>query len=246
MAQPRDAPRALVAWSGGKDAFLALGSAPAAGVRVVGLLTTATEGTDRTTMHGVRLELVRAQARMLGLPLRVVDLPPDCVNEEYERRMREAMGAAAAEGVTHVVHGDIRLEDVRAFRDRRLAKAGLHGVYPLWGGRTDALAHRFLQGGHEAFVVCIDGDVLPASFAGRLYDDAFLADLPPGVDPCGEDGEFHTFVHASPVFRAPIPCRVGRRWSEGRFHRADLVPGDVSSAPPRNPDLTGVPLHDGF
>lgn len=238
--------RAIVAWSGGKDAFMALGRVLAdPDVQVEGLLTTVTEDTGRVAGHHVRTELVATQARMLGLPLRTVALPAGCVNEEYDRRMGVAMEQVKAEGMTHIVHGDIHLDDVRAYRDERLSRIGLTGHYPLWGEDTTALARRFLERGHEAVVVAVDGEALGKELAGRAYDGTFLHDLPEGVDPCGEKGEFHTFVHNSPVFRAPIPFRTGAVTTrDGRFHTVDLVPGEASSAPSRNPDLSGVPLFE--
>lgn len=240
MARAREA---VCSWSGGKDAFLALGRALAdPALRVTRLFTTATGAA--TTMHGVPVELVQAQARLLGLPLDLVPLPENASNEQWEAAVGGYLRARRAEGATAVVHGDVHLADVRAWRDERYAAWNLEGIYPLWHQDTAGLAKRFLDGGHRAYVVLVDTDRLDASFCGRRYDQAFLDDLPDGVDPLGEEWAFHTFVDDSPVFRAAVPCRITGVDPNGRFVRARLVPGDASGAPPRNPDLCGVPLFD--
>ena len=208
-------PRALVAWSTGKDSAFALHVARERGeVEIVGLLTTLTSGYGRVSMHGVREDVLDAQATALQLPCRKVWIPPACVNADYERAMGEAMASARAEGVTRIVFGDLFLEDVRAYRERQLSGTGILPDFPLWGSDTAALAGRMVAGGLEATVVCVDPRRLPESFAGRRFDAAFLADLPAGVDPCGENGEFHTCVTGGPMFRdfvGVVPGEVVRR-----------------------------------
>jgi uncharacterized protein (TIGR00290 family) len=221
--------KALVAWSSGKDGAYALAQTRAAGeLDVVGLLTTVTEDYGRVSMHGVREEVLELQARASGLPLRRVRIPAGCVNTEYERRMGEAVVAARADGITHVVFGDIFLQDVRAYRERMLAGTGIAPVFPLWGRDTAALAHAMLAAGLAATVVCVDPRRLPESFAGRAYDCAFLDALPTGVDPCGENGEFHTCVTDGPMFSAPVPVRGGEIVSRDGFVFADLLPVELA------------------
>ena len=219
-------PRALVAWSTGKDSAFALHVVRQRGdVEIVGLLTTLTSGYGRVSMHGVREEVLDRQAAALGLPCRKVWIPPACVNADYERAMGEATAAARADGVARIVFGDLFLEDVRAYRERQLAGSGIAPEFPLWGSDTAALAARMVVSGLEATVVCVDPRRLPASFAARRFDAAFLADLPEGVDPCGENGEFHTFVHDGPIFAHPIAVARGdivRR--DDRFTYCDLLP----------------------
>jgi len=190
---------------------------------VVGLLTTFHEEADRVSMHAVRRELVEAQAAAAGLPLWSVGLPWPCPNEEYERRMGEEVARARDEGVTHVAFGDLFLEDVRDYRVRQLAGSGIEPLFPLWGRDTAALAREMVDGGLRAVITCVDPKQLPEEFAGRTYDAALLADLPEGVDPCGERGEFHTFCHAGPMFRDEIPIRVGETVSRDGFLFTDVV-----------------------
>jgi uncharacterized protein (TIGR00290 family) len=177
-------------------------------------------------MHGVRTALLRQQAEALGVPLDVVTIPPVCSNEVYEDRMRAALARYRAEGVTTAVFGDIFLEDVRRYREERLLQGGFTGLFPLWGRDSRELARYFLDLGFRAVLCCVDTRVLDASFAGRLYDADLLADLPPGADPCGENGEFHTFVFDGPLFARPIPYRLGAYvLREERFGYRDLLPG---------------------
>jgi uncharacterized protein (TIGR00290 family) len=216
--------KVLVSWSGGKDSALALHDVRAAW-EVAALLTTVTEEYDRISMHGVRTALLRQQAAALGLPLEVMLIPPGCPNDEYERRMRAALQRHAAAGVTGVVCGDLFLEDIRRYREERLFTAGLRGLFPLWGRDTRALAERFLDLGFRAVLCCVDTQALPAEFAGREYDAALLAALPVGVDPCGENGEFHTFVYDGPDFARPVAWRPGELVvRDGRFAFRDLLP----------------------
>jgi uncharacterized protein (TIGR00290 family) len=175
-------------------------------------------------MHGVRRELLARQARALGLPLVEILIPPTCVNDVYETRMAQAFAALPLSGVDAVAFGDLFLEDVRAYREQRLASADKRGVFPLWGQDTSALAREFLDAGFEATLVCVDPSALDRSFAGRRYDEQLLAELPAGVDPCGENGEFHTFVHAGPIFEAPIACATGDVVERDGFVFCDLIP----------------------
>ena len=217
--------RALLSWSGGKDSALALHHARTVGApRIEALLTTVTGAYDRISMHGVRTALLEAQAAALGLPLRVARIPAPCTNEEYERVMRAPLAAWRDEGGEAVVFGDLFLADVRAYRERLLAPTGVHALFPLWERATPALAREFVRLGFRAILVCVDPRQLDAAFCGRDYDDALLDALPPGVDPCGERGEFHTFVWDGPPFARPVPvarCAVVER--EG-FVFQDLEP----------------------
>lgn len=220
--------RLVLAWSGGKDSALALSELRGSGTEPVALLTTVTEEYERVSMHGVRRVLLRAQAVAAGLPLVEVSIPARCSNEIYEERMARALAGAELEGVEEVAFGDLFLADVRAYREARLAAAGKRGVFPLWGRDTGELARRFISEGFEAHLVCVDPDQLDPSFAGRSFEEELLADLPEGVDPCGENGEFHTFVHAGPVFGARIPCEVGEVSVREGFVFCDVHPGSAS------------------
>jgi uncharacterized protein (TIGR00290 family) len=164
------------------------------------------------------------QAEALDIPLVEVVIPPECVNDVYERRMAEAFAAPPLSSVEAVAFGDLFLEDVRAYREERLATAGKKGLFPIWGRETIALAREFLEGGFEATLVCVDSRALDRSFVGRRYDEQLLEELPPGVDPCGENGEFHTFVSAGPIFAAPVACETGAIVERDRFVFCDLVP----------------------
>jgi uncharacterized protein (TIGR00290 family) len=215
--------KVLVSWSSGKDSAWMLHKLkqdPA--IEIGGLLTTMNEAFDRVAMHAVRRSLVEAQARAAGVPLRTIPLPWPCTNEEYEARMRAAVSQAVDEGFTHVAFGDLFLEDVRAYREGRLAAAGKRGLFPLWGRDTADLASEFLDAGFEATVVCVDPRLLDASSCGRRYDE-LLAELPPSVDPCGENGEFHTFVSAGPIFAEPIVCKRGEIVEREGFFFCDLT-----------------------
>jgi uncharacterized protein (TIGR00290 family) len=218
----------VVCWSGGKDSCLALQRVlTRPDVRVEALLTTLTADFDRISMHGVRRELLEEQAKALGLPLRQVLISKGATNEEYEARMGEALASYRARGIETVVFGDLFLEDIRAYRERLLAKHGMRGLYPLWGLDTAALIRDFIAQGFKAALVCIDPQKLAPSFAGRLIDDAVLADLPPGVDPCGENGEFHTFVFDGPIFKAPVRFSFGEKVCRDSFWFCDLIPDRV-------------------
>src|SRR5450759_4054481 len=215
----------LFCWSGGKDSAMALHVLQSAhGYRVTALLTTVTEEYDRISMHGVRRELLERQAESLGLPLHAVLIPPHCINATYEARMKEALGEQLAQGVQRVAFGDIFLEDLRAYRERNLAQLGMAALFPIWKRDTRVRARECLRLGFRAIAVCVDPRVLDPSFAGRMLDESFFTDLPPGVDPCGENGEFHTFVFDGPVFRTPVRFAAGEKVLRDGFCFCDLLP----------------------
>lgn len=217
--------KALIAWSSGKDAAWALHEVRRAGSHdVVGALTTLTEHFGRVSMHGVRDSVLRAQCEAAGLPLTTVPIPYPCPNEIYEARMAQALAVARREGVTHIVFGDLFLEDIRAYREAKLAGTGITPVFPLWGRPTAALARAMIAGGLKARVVCLDPKLVPRSFAGRSFDEALLDELPPGVDPCAERGEFHTCVIGGPMFRHAVPVVSGELVERDGFVFADLAP----------------------
>ena len=213
-----------LSWSGGKDSALALWMLRREQREPEALITTVTESYERVSMHGVRRELLARQAEALGLPLIEIVIPPACVNDVYEARMAEAFAVAPLSAVEAVAFGDLFLEDVRAYREERLAAGGKRGLFPLWGRNTTALAREFLDAGFEATLVCVDPRALDGAFAGRRYDEKLLAELPPGVDPCGENGEFHTFVHAGPIFAQPVDCETGAIVERDGVVFCDLTP----------------------
>ncbi len=222
-------PKAVMSWSSGKDSAWALHEAlQADDLDIVGLLTTVSETHDRVAMHGVRDELLDAQIAALGLPCMKVMLPTPCPNSTYEARMAAATAGLKADGVTHVIFGDLFLEDIRAYRLARMAEAGMTAVFPLWGRETATLAAGMIAGGLVAHVATVDPSRLDASFSGRPFDAAFLADLPPGIDPCGENGEFHTFVSDAPIFCAPIAIRTGETVTRDGFVYTDLLPDSAA------------------
>jgi uncharacterized protein (TIGR00290 family) len=225
MSEARVPEDVLFCWSGGKDSAMALHALREQGdCRATALLTTITEEYDRISMHGVRRVLLERQAQSIGLPLHAVPIPPQCINAIYEQRMKEALAAHFARGVRRVVFGDIFLEDLRVYREKNLALAGMQAVFPIWKRDTRELAREFVRLGFRAITVCVDPRVLDASFAGRELDASFFEDLPFGVDPCGENGEFHTFVFDGPIFCAPIPVRVGEKVVRDGFCFCDLLP----------------------
>jgi len=216
-------PKALVAWSSGKDGAWALHEVRRAGdVEVVGALTTVTDTFGRVSVHGLREELLLAQVDACGLPPWIVRIPYPCPNEVYEREMAVAMAKALAQGITHVVFGDLFLEDVRRYREERLAPIGMSPLFPLWGRPTDGLAREMIAAGVEAHLVAVDLKKLPARFAGRRFDSSLLADLPDGIDPCGENGEFHSFVAAGPMLRHAVPVAIGETVERDGMAYADL------------------------
>jgi uncharacterized protein (TIGR00290 family) len=219
-------PKAVIAWSSGKDSAWALLEARRAGdYEIVGALTTVTKTFGRVSMHGVREELLRAQLEAAGLPAIVVHIPFPCPNEIYEQKMAAAMTDAKQAGITHIVFGDLFLEDVRAYRERQLAGTGITPVFPLWGRPTAALARDMIEAGVEARLSTVDLRKLPASFAGRRFDNALLAALPSEADPCGENGEFHSFVSAGPMLAGKIAVKVGETVERDGFAYADFLPG---------------------
>jgi uncharacterized protein (TIGR00290 family) len=216
--------RALISWSTGKDSAFALHQVRLAGeFDVVAALTTVTEAFDRVSIHGVSQEILRAQCEAAGLPLRVVPIPYPCPNEIYETRMGEAVARAVAEGITHIIFGDLFLAEIRAYREQKLAGTGLTPLFPLWQRPTLPLAHAMIESGMEAYLATVDLSKLPAEFAGRKFDLQLLADLPDGVDPCGENGEFHTCVVAGPIFSHRIPVAIGERVERDGYGYCDLV-----------------------
>ncbi len=219
-------PRALLSWSSGKDAAWSLHVLRQQGdVEVVGLLTTINRTFERVAMHAVRETLLEAQAAAAGLPLWKVDIPFPCPNEAYEAAMGAACAKAVAESVEVMAFGDLFLEDVRAYRIQKLAGTGLEPRFPLWGRDTAALAREMIAGGLKATLTCVDPKALDASFAGRAFNAALLADLPPSVDPCGERGEFHSFAWDGPMFSHPVPIQRGEVVERDGFVFADLLPG---------------------
>jgi diphthamide synthase (EF-2-diphthine--ammonia ligase) len=203
-------PKALIAWSSAKDSAWALHEVRrAGGLDIVGALTTVTEAFGRVSMHGVREELLRMQLGAAGLRAIVVHIPYPCPNEIYEQKMAAAMHGAKAAGVTHIIFGDLFLEDVRAYRERQLAGTGITPIFPIWGRPTRTLAHEMIDAGLEAHLSTVDLKKLPGSFAGRRFDGALLEALPVGTDPCGENGEFHSFVSAGPMLSGKVAIKLG-------------------------------------
>ncbi len=221
----------LFCWSGGKDSAMALHTLLLQKeFRVTALLTTVTEGYDRISMHGVRRELLELQAESIGFPLHEVRIPPQCVNPIYEARMEQALRQHYDQGVRKVAFGDIFLEDLRAYREKNLARMGMTALFPIWKRDTCELVRYFQANRFRAIAVCIDPKVLDTRFAGRELDEPFFRDLPPNADPCGENGEFHTFVFDSPIFRWPIPVRTGVVVHRDGFVFCDLLSVEHSAA----------------
>ena len=221
----------LFCWSGGKDSAMALHALlQQQQFHVAALLTTVTEGYNRISMHGVRRELLLQQAESIGLPLHEVRIPPQCVNPVYEARMEHALQIFYDQGVRKVAFGDIFLEDLRAYREKNLARIGMTALFPIWKRDTRELVRSFHAQGFRAIAACIDPKVLAPSFAGRELDDSFFRDLPPSADPCGENGEFHTFVFDGPIFRWPIPVRNGEIVYRDGFVFCDLLPAMQGAA----------------
>jgi uncharacterized protein (TIGR00290 family) len=217
-----------MSWSSGKDSTFAL-QCVGPDIEVTRLLVTVNEEADRVAMHAVRRSLLEQQADRLGLPLYVVPIPSPCPNEVYEARMGEALKVASLEGVCAMVFGDLFLEDVRLYRERTLAPTGIVPVFPLWSRPTTELARQIVTTGIRAVLTCVDPAQLSPSFVGRPFDEDLLADLPPAVDPCGERGEFHTFVWDAPLFSSPIPIRTGERVTRGGFEFCDVLPREARS-----------------
>jgi uncharacterized protein (TIGR00290 family) len=247
-----ETPRAWMSWSSGKDSTLALHAIRTAGdVDVIGLLTTVNSTADRVAMHAVRRSLLEAQADALGLSLYVVELPWPCSNDVYEELMDSAVVDARQSGVEFMVFGDLFLEDIRAYRERSLEGSGITPLFPLWRQPTDDVAHQLLALGVRALITCVDPAKAPRSIAGRWYDEELLAELPSHVDPCGENGEFHTFVVNGPGFAQALNVTVGEIVERDGFVFADVVPTSTvgfrtTVSPERNAESRGArPTHDG-
>ncbi len=222
-------PKAWVSWSTGKDSAWALHTARTHGeLEVVALLTTVNTVHARVAMHAVRESLLEAQAKVLGLPLVKVPIPSPCPNSVYEQAMDGAVRRARLEGVTHIVFGDLFLEDIRKYREEKLRGTGITPLFPIWGVDTAGLARGMVESGLRACITCVDPKKLDRSFAGRTFDALLLSDLPPGVDPCGENGEFHTFAYAGPMFSKPISVEAGQVVERDGFVFADVLPARSS------------------
>lgn len=215
----------LVSWSGGKDSCVALYEIQRARkYRVAALLTTVTRDYDRISMHGVRRVLLEKQADSLGVPLHQVLISKDATNEEYEMKMGKAFSAYGEQGIDSIVFGDLFLEDIRIYREQFLARHNMRGLFPVWHRDTTRFIKEFIALGFKAVVICVDSRILDQSFAGRMIDEAFLSSLPPHVDPCGENGEFHSFVFDGPVFARPVKFSLGEIVLRESFWFCDLVP----------------------
>ena len=218
--------RAVFTWSGGKDSAMALYELQMAdSYEITALLTTVTEDYDRISMHGVRSALLERQAESLRLPLDKVYITRNASNEDYEAAMSDKLLHYRSRGIHSVVFGDIFLEDLRKYREDNLAKAGMQGIFPIWKRDTAELARTFIDLGFKAVITCLDSNVFDKRFVGRVFDERFLSELPDNVDPCGENGEFHSFVSDGPIFRERIPYKKGRIvLRDERFYFCDLIP----------------------
>jgi len=214
----------IFGWSGGKDSALALYElSKDKNFQVAALLTTVTEGYDRISMHGVRRELLQKQADALGYSLEEISIPQKCTNEIYEQRMQQTLEKYRGQGIVTAAFGDLFLQDVRQYREERMGRIGMKCLFPLWGRNTTELAARFVDLGFRAVIVCVDTDVLDRRYAGREYNHDLLRDLPPGIDPCAENGEFHTFVYDGPIFSKPVEVQRGEKiLRDNRFFYCDL------------------------
>ena len=217
--------RVTLSWSGGKDSMMALGELLTGDYEVCALLTTVTADYNRISIHGVRRVLLERQAAALGLPLEIALIPAQCSNDDYERSFGEALERCRTRGISMVAAGDLFLQDVRDYRETLLAQNGMNALFPLWGRDTAQLAKNFIGAGFQAVLICVDTHALDERFAGRAFDEQLLHDLPPEVDPCGENGEFHTFVWGGPLLRQPVRCVVGETvLHDDRFAYCDLLP----------------------
>ncbi len=226
---PRTRPvkqKVVLSWSGGKDSTMAAYHLLASQkYEIAALMTTVTEEFDRISMHGVRRELLERQAESLGIPLHKIMIPKDCPNEVYEARMRETLSRFKAQGITKVAFGDLFLEDLKQYRDERLAQVGMTGIYPIWMRDTEELVRTFIGLGFKAILACVDTKAIDAAFAGREIDHDLLRDLPESADPCGEYGEYHSFVYAGPIFKKIIACKAGETvMRTPRFNYCDIMP----------------------
>ncbi len=217
-------PKALISWSSGKDSAFSLNEVRRSGeFEVVGAVTTVTENFGRVSIHGVREEVLRAQLAAAGLPPTIVSIPFPCPNEVYEARMGETVAKAKADGITHMIFGDLFLEDIRKYREEKLRGTGITPVFPLWLRPTPQLARDMIASGLQTFIATVDLKRMPAAFAGRRFDAQLLEDLPEGVDPCGENGEFHTCVTGGPMFSHPLPVVPGERVERDGYAYCDLL-----------------------
>lgn len=224
-------PKAILSWSSGKDSAMTLYRAlKSKEFEIVCLLTTITDQFRRISMHDVREELLDAQAQSLGYPIEKVMIPYPCPNEIYEEKMANVLSVWMSKGVRHVIFGDLFLEDIRKYREEKLSRIDMTPVFPLWLEDTKTLAREMLRVGFRAVITCVDPKKLEPTFAGRHFDESFLNNLPASVDPCGENGEFHTFVYEGPVFKKPIPVEVGERMTRDGFQFADVTLGKVDSS----------------
>ncbi|HVH87386.1 MAG TPA: hypothetical protein VM912_11725 [Terriglobales bacterium] len=221
--------RVVISWSGGKDSAWTLHTLRHRPneYAVVGLLTTINQQFNRIAVHGVRRELLEAQAASVGLPLWVVPLPSPCSNEHYERRLTNALRFMRGLGVEAIAFGDLYLQDIRRYREMQFGKCGVELLFPIWASPTRELAGQIVSSGIRARLTCVDPRAVPADWAGRDYDERLLAELPPAVDPCAENGEFHTFVYDGPIFRSPIPIVTGEVVQRDGFFFADLLPAST-------------------
>lgn len=216
--------KAILSWSSGKDsAYTLFTILREAQFEVVELLTTVTDAYQRVSMHGVREELLDLQAESVDLPLSKIRIPSPCPNDVYEAKMEAYLKERKKRGIEHVIFGDLFLEDLRRYREAKLAQIGMKGVFPLWKYPTDLLSKKIIDDGFEVVLSCVDPKKLPKEFAGRKYDASLLKDLPPGVDPCGEYGEFHSFAYGGPIFKREIPIQVGERVERDGFAFADIL-----------------------
>lgn len=221
-------PKAWVSWSSGKDSAWALHIVRKQGkVEIVALLTTINVAHARVAMHAVRETLLESQAEALGLPLVKVPIPSPCPNTVYEAAMESAVSRARAEGITHIVFGDLFLEDIRKYREEKLAPTGVEPLFPIWGLDTAGLAREMVEAGLRAYLTCVDPKKLDQTFAGRVFDERLLAELPAGVDPCGENGEFHTYAYRGPMFTKPVAAQVGQIVERDGFVFADVLPASA-------------------
>ena len=217
--------KAIFSWSGGKDSSFALHEIQKnQGYEIVSLLTTFTKDYDRVSLHGTRRILLERQAESIGLPLHKIFIPKKASSEEYEQKMKKSLVKFQESGVSEVIFGDIFLEDLRKFREEKLSQVGMRAAFPIWKKDTRKLAHQFVELGFKAIVTCVDTKILAKKFAGRTIDEQLLAELPPAVDSCGENGEFHSFVSEGPIFRETIPYKLGKAvLRENRFFYFDLI-----------------------
>ena len=214
--------KAVIAWSGGKDSVLALHEIQTT-IQIEALITTVNED-DRIAMHGINKELILQQARAIGYPMIEVRIPQNCSNDQYESKMTEVLQQHRRSGIESVVFGDLFLEDIRAYREKFLNRIGMKGIFPLWKKDTIALAKQFIDDGFCAIIICVDTQTLSEEFAGREFDYDLLNSFPPHVDPCGENGEFHTFVYDGPIFKEPVKIVSGRKYlQQNRFYYCDLL-----------------------